>query len=466
MICNLLIYISFISANIRLKNHFNKFTVLSSEVSSDDLKTLWFNQTLDHDNAYSNTFKQKYYVNTQYYKPGGPAFVHIGGEGPLDIRSISGGIILQLAIENNGIIFGLEHRYYGESQPFDDWNADTLKYLSSLNGVKDAGNFIKNVINPTTNKPFKDTKWVSVGGSYPGSLSAWIRQEYPNDVFVGYASSGPVLAKEDYYEYEQVVASALGTQCANDMNSVKNYIDGIYDDRQEFSKLKSDFECNDIDDDNLFLYTIADILAAIVQYNSPTAVPNVDSFCSGLINQSDIKSKLNYYIDQTKLWRKNTGYACKDVEGLDDLRNTKANNEGSMKQWIYQCCQEYGYWQTAPKYGISTRSKRLTVDWFNEYFCSEEFFGKKIGPPNTKFINTRFKALSNNTPRTIWVNGDIDPWSVLSVKNPQDSTLDRPIYLIKNGSHCNDLGSEKSTDSPSLIETKKNIRADISRWLK
>jgi serine protease 16 len=466
MIYNLVFYIGITSANVWFKDQFSEYNHLARDAPRGTLQALWFDQTLDHDNQYSPKFKQKYYVNTRYYKPGGPAYVYVSGEWSLSEGAVLGGNVLQSAKENNGIVFALEHRYYGDSQPYEEWTTENLRHLSSLNGVKDAGNFIKNVINPITNMTFKDTKWIVAGGSYPGSLAAWIRQEYPNDVFIGWSSSGPVLAKEDFFEYDQVVASALGQQCASDINSIRQYMDDLFNNPQEFNDLKSEFSCSDVEDNIAFLAVYADTFAGVVQYNSPGSSPSIDSICSGLAAQDNLRGKLNHIIQQFKLYLKNNGQTCKESASLDAIKNVKVNNKDASRQWIYQCCQEYGYWQTAPKYGISTRSRRLTVDWSNDLYCSADIWGKKLGPPNNNFINTRFKNLNNFTPRTIWVNGDADPWSALSVTNVKNSTLDRPIYLIKKGSHAQDLRSDSSNDSPSLAETKKAIRADISRWLK
>ena len=37
--------------------------------------------------------------------------------------------------------------------------------------------------------------WISVGGSYPGSLAAWSREKYPHLIHGAVSSSGPLLAK-------------------------------------------------------------------------------------------------------------------------------------------------------------------------------------------------------------------------------------------------------------------------------
>ena len=36
----------------------------------------------------------------------------------------------------------LEHRFYGDSQPFEDWTLDSLKYLSSEQALADLAYFI------------------------------------------------------------------------------------------------------------------------------------------------------------------------------------------------------------------------------------------------------------------------------------------------------------------------------------
>ena len=45
---------------------------------------------------------------------------------------------------------------------------------------------------------------ITFGGSYPGSLSGWMRLKFPNLIQGSVASSGPVLAQLDFQEYLQV----------------------------------------------------------------------------------------------------------------------------------------------------------------------------------------------------------------------------------------------------------------------
>ena len=70
-----------------------------------------------------------------------------------------------------GLILVLEHRYFGMSSPFEDLSTDNLRFLSVSQALADLANFhsiMSDKMNITNKNP-----WISVGGSYPGALSAW-----------------------------------------------------------------------------------------------------------------------------------------------------------------------------------------------------------------------------------------------------------------------------------------------------
>lgn len=76
-------------------------------------------QHLDHFNVanFNRTWQQRYWVNASFYKPGGPVFILVGGEGAESRYDVVYGEHVSLAQTHGAIVFALEHRYYGGSVP-------------------------------------------------------------------------------------------------------------------------------------------------------------------------------------------------------------------------------------------------------------------------------------------------------------------------------------------------------------
>lgn len=45
-------------------------------------------------------------------------------------------------------------------------------------------------------------KWMVVGGSYPGALSAWFKAAYPDKADVAWSSSGVILPIRDFVNFD------------------------------------------------------------------------------------------------------------------------------------------------------------------------------------------------------------------------------------------------------------------------
>ena len=71
-----------------------------------------------------------------------------------------------------------------------------LKHLSSEQALADLAYFIKGMTLKHELPP--NTKWIAFGGSYPGSLAAWLRAKYPYLVHASMSASGPLIAKADF----------------------------------------------------------------------------------------------------------------------------------------------------------------------------------------------------------------------------------------------------------------------------
>lgn len=79
---------------------------------------------------------------------------------------------------------------------FRDLGVKNLSYLSSEQALADLAYFIS-VYNEKFNV-FPKPRWIVMGGSYPGSLAAWMRLKYPHLVHGAVSTSGPLVAVSDF----------------------------------------------------------------------------------------------------------------------------------------------------------------------------------------------------------------------------------------------------------------------------
>lgn len=111
----------------------------------------------------------------------------ISGESPAESDWISDEDIplLKWAKRYNAMLYMVEHRFYGSSQPTTDMSVQNLQYLTSEQALADLATFVKQV---NKDKGWTDARWIPYGGSYAGSLTAWFREIYPVSVwnYVGY----------------------------------------------------------------------------------------------------------------------------------------------------------------------------------------------------------------------------------------------------------------------------------------
>ena len=131
-----------------------------------------------------------------------------------------------------GLLYVLEHRYYGASQPFEDWSTQNLKYLSANYALADIAQFIDSQ-NEWIIDSFGGSKrqWVVVGGSYPGALSAWFKSKYPDHAVASWSSSGVIHAIKDFYDFDKDIYTATlksGPECPAAIQKVTEYVEKVF----------------------------------------------------------------------------------------------------------------------------------------------------------------------------------------------------------------------------------------------
>jgi thymus-specific serine protease len=174
------------------------------------IRTRFLNQPLDHFNPFERrTWDMRYIENTQFFQDGGPIYIfltayeEINGVYDTFIRE---GLIHEVANETNGLLFALEHRYFGQSRPTRDSSFENLQWLNIHQVLADIARFIAHTRQFTYGA--ENSRVILWGRGFAGSLAIWARQKYPNLVDGAWGSSAPLNA---VLEYSQILVNAYTT---------------------------------------------------------------------------------------------------------------------------------------------------------------------------------------------------------------------------------------------------------------
>nr|CAD7395996.1 unnamed protein product [Timema cristinae] len=227
-----------------------------------------------------------------------------------------------------------------------DMSVKSLRYLSSEQALADLAEFIE-----AMNDKYKltsATKWIVFGGSYPGSLAAWLRFKYPHLIHGAVSTSGPLLAKADFQEYYGVVQQSLsttGNDCVRAIKNATSQIDILLKHEIGLLKLKELFRpCDAIDPTNeadvATLYeTLAGNFAGVVQYNKDNRAfegsrgtnITIDVVCE-LMSDETIGPAVTRYAAVNSLLLDAYNQTCTDFSYdnmIRSLRNTSWNSSAS-----------------------------------------------------------------------------------------------------------------------------------------
>ena len=410
---------------------------------------LTFQQKLDHfDKKNTKTFSQRYFVNSDYAEnSSSPVLLYICGESECTPRY---SFLEQAKVLQAHVVF-VEHRYYGKSMPTMYLSTENLKYLSTAQALED----LKTIELYLQNEKHMNGKWISVGGSYSGTLSAYYRLKYPELVVGALASSGPVMAKENFEEYDLHVSKVVGPECGAKMKEAVKKVEALLDNPEELLKIKKQFRGEELTDNVDFLYLIADMGALAVQYGYK------DRFCELVNSEDPLKGYATFTREIFMLW----GMNALDMSAAGALDPQVKDASSNMRQWFYQSCTEYGYWQNAyHDEKISVRSALINSE-YHKGIC-KRLFGLDISG-NENYINeTFYKPLLNSDQASniLFTNGSQDPWLNLSIapENKNDVNSKITSFTMEGASHCSDLGH---STLPDVAKGRQMFISFSQAWL-
>ena len=425
-------------------------------------------------------WSQRYWLNKRNWAgKGAPIIVFIGGEGEEGCGRLSSRMSMyNLAIEHHALLVDVEHRFYGQSMPTADASTKSLRYLSSQQALAD---LVRIVTQIKKDLGTESSKVLTVGGSYPGALSAWAREKYPSTFDGAISSSAPVLAKTEFSEYMDVVASSMeyfgGQQCVDSFANAAAKIAQLFVDGPQsagMKQLEADFKvCKPITSKLDLSVMLSDLMGNVqgtVQYNNEhIGVLNVTDICSTMLKTGS--DSYTNFVELTRQYREANKQNCEDASFADTIsflgNASLALPANAARSWTYQTCAEFGYFQTASSPLQPFYSWRDVLDLsFSMEICRAAFDGWSKDP-DVNWTNTDYGGLEIDATNIVFVAGNIDPWHALAVTNftqplPQQTET---VVFITGTAHCADLYAEASSDPPSLTFARQVVADKVRQIL-
>lgn len=324
-----------------------------------------------------------------------------------------------------------------------------------------------------TNVPqLKNSKVILAGGSYAGTMATWFKHQYPRHCAGAWASSAPLLAKADFVEYKEVVGQAFkqvgGQACHDRINEAFVDMEKLVAVNQ-VSRLENEFLlCYPMDVDHKinvwnFFSGLSNIMAAAVQ-NARTGT--IKSVCNVITDPQypDGIAALAAYV------RMVYGTSClshvieSDIAFYNQTNWNHPANE-AYRQWIYQTCNEFGWYQTSGSrkqpFGSSFPLElyvELCTGVYGKQFNKQSLLG------SVKKVNQVYKGINTPVKNVYYTNGELDPWRPMGIQ--KDRSKFSPADVVPEASHTMDLYSISLSDSPEMMMVKLRVRLLILEWLK
>ncbi|PQE06585.1 extracelular serine carboxypeptidase protein [Rutstroemia sp. NJR-2017a BVV2] len=406
-----------------------------------------------HTNA---TFKQRYFFDATYYKPGGPVYLYIGGETNAQNR-------------------------------FSNLQTGT---------IADNVYFAQHITLPGVNASIKapDTKWILL---------------YPEVLFGGIAASAPVKTVVGYPEWYNPIQKYAPQDCIASINGIIDKMDHLVstNNTHAIQQLKSIFGLGELKDIRDFAMTIAFPIGGPMNYpmgtwqelnwNPSYSSDDFWNFCSNVTNMDAPESitEVDYALANYtggEPWTNLGNYAnyiktalipiCDGAPidstacfGTQNQTYWAGTSNGAGRSYLYTTCLELGAYQAAPETGPSLISRVLQPD-YTQQWCTWAFPPGEYNalPPvvNTTLWN-QYGGFNFSAPRLAFIDGASDVWLDLcyhsnNATSPRVSSDLHPEYLITGaGHHWDSYGIKNISAEPLFIQQAHlwEIRT-VKKWLK
>jgi len=477
----------------------------------DENQELFYDdQLVNHFDDNKSTWSNRYYKSTNYFEgPGHPIFLVVGGEGALDHGMLYPFVTQHLAPRFGASVIQIEHRFYGPYQPIMGREATVAELVELLTPQQAMADMIQ------LTKHFKEElncshydrsspnycPVITVGGSYPGFLSAMFRLAYPDFVDISYASSAPLKLyaqtadQNAYYDIVTKAADRLSPGCAD---AVRVTLEEAKEQIKEFSSVKEAVKsmkmCTDTVPEYITtLKTLSDdVMMAIgfsfADYDMDAYPPSEELglYKACQVYQDETLSSMEKVADFFQLLKEDAEeeeeypglIADEDRDCFDlsiflpdgdnpriatsDWSGSGGGNDGKM--WDFQLCTTL-----IDPIGFSEESMFPARVWTYEdltNYCQLRYVEEVTPQPLALVRNLQFDDLVGmGASKILFTNGLQDMWSGGSyLENLSDSIL---AVNFENGAHHSDLShvGPSDKDTEDIREGFVKITNILNNWL-
>jgi len=410
-------------------------------------------QTVDHyDTTNGATYTQRYFVNDTYYGGAGkPIFIFLGGEAPLEVFAFQETSAIYWASEYEALYVGIEHRFYGESLPVNNYETESLRYLSSQQALADAAQFIS-YYNATLDNP---GPWVVFGCSYSGALSSWFRLKFPQIVIGSIAPSGPVHATLNQNNYLGWFSEVAPASCVDAVKTGVAQVNDMWATAAGRANLSSIFyACEPLatEDEFFFKWTLATNLGSEDQFDSPFMDYPLTEACDLMTSSSDVLSN----------WAKVNGGSASSCNDFSEANYIAAmqNTSSQDRSWEFQKCSEFGFFK-----GSTNGSSVFFDDLPYEHLMGwcEQIYGIDNMTPDVDYTNEYYGGYDLHATNVLFTNGLNDPWHLLSINANNTWGVESTVY--ESAGHCATMTAPTDNDPPSLTFSREYVDKTLGKWI-
>ena len=468
---------------------------------------------------------QRYYASSTHFSgPGSPIFVIMGGEGAIEpsMGLYYPFIVNHLAKDFGAYVIQPEHRFYGASQPIPineiqftpEYANITKRLMTTEQALWDAVRLVRHTQGVLGCALDRDSisycPVITVGGSYPGFLSAMMRLQHPDVVDMAYSASAPMkfYSQEvnqtgtEYYNLITQVAEKSSLGCSGAVRST--LVDGL---GPLFQNIKT------MDD----VHELADMLG-ICPNTVPLYIANANGDCDCDCNSMDVIRKLfydelmmvvgytfanynmaNYPPDnETTLYKACQIFQNDELEPSDRLAQFLQGVDADSTSTVTSCFNMTSQLPSGPNgtitagdwSGVGTgRNGQMwdfqtctllvehigfgeqsmfpvrpwTMEWMNDH-CQTRF---GVTPAPFDLVkNWKFDDLKNaGATHILFTNGLNDGWSVGGLQHNISDTL--LALNFENGAHHSDLSGvgPSNRDTDDIKKGFVQIKNILEDWL-